>query len=824
MATTTTLNIDTIYGLEEDFTEDDAPFLLTLVQGVEGVSVPFSYDVTLFRSPSLPDVDVSKLINTRVAIGIKDKDNSWFRRRGVIASMAKTGTSNVRHTMQGNFFVYTAHIVPAFKMLDNEVTFRTFENMKISEIFKEVIHGFPGIPDSGYVNFGLLTAEEDETIDYYVQFGESSFNFLSRLMAQFGIWYMFDHRDTRELSVNETMVIGKSRILVQQCDQDQMNVVLYDPERDAIAQFSRAYTPAHHHVRVADFNEDDPTKPPKEPRGGGDRDILKAYDLQPGQPAKTSRFQLEQFPANSDADTLIRSEEYGVHLAQGQCQNRTFQAGRTFNIVKDYTGAAGTDSTYMVAVLSFAAYEHSHGHNVWRDLLNLLGDFTWKIFTPGDQKTPTWALSVCGSLSSQAFANYLQSEGPYALGSQTWTYKTQGDGGNGGATKPYFLNFAGGGLIAAGAGVLQNLFNGINNISQFHADQYSNTFVAIPYVDGTGGGWRMPLPSARSPTVNGVHLAVVVGSKGTDISQRGQIHSNGKGQVRVRFGWQRTVPATAQDATTDPLETDRRAAWVRVSEAWAGRQYGAQFLPRVGDEVVVSFIDGDPARPIITGRVYNDYAPHPFDPAAATQSGIKTQTTPKSYDAAERFHLIRFDDATGHEQLLFRSQDRLDVTALGTKYETIGGDSNQTVGWIDVKHTVVGGNHVAKVYQDYHLHVGDPAGPFNGGHRYEEVEQDYNLHIKKQTNFSLDGDWNVSVGGKASISADTIVLNAIKSITLVVGNSIVVVQADGIYNEAAIHYEQCGADGQNAAAAVLKPPKNPVQADNGLAKAAKRDG
>jgi uncharacterized protein involved in type VI secretion and phage assembly len=175
----------------------------------------------------------------------------------------------------------------------------------------------------GYVSSGL-TPEEDETVDYYVQFGESSFNFLSRLMAQYGIWYVFDHRRTIELAVNETMVLGKSLIMPQQCDQDQMNVVLYDPKHNAIAQFSRAYTPAHHHVWVADFNDNDPTKPPKEPKDGGDKDILGAYDLQPSQPKETSRFQLEQFPANSDADTLLRSEEYGVFLAQGQCQNRTF--------------------------------------------------------------------------------------------------------------------------------------------------------------------------------------------------------------------------------------------------------------------------------------------------------------------------------------------------------------------------------------------------------------------------------------------------------------------------------------------------------------------
>jgi hypothetical protein len=76
----------------------------------------------------------------------------------------------------------------------------------------------------------------------------------------------------------------------------------------------------------------------------------------------------------------------------------------------------------MITVLSFAAYEHSHGHGTGWDLLNLLGDFTWKLFVPGDQKPAAWTLSVCGSLSSQAFANYLQNEGPYALGSQPWTY------------------------------------------------------------------------------------------------------------------------------------------------------------------------------------------------------------------------------------------------------------------------------------------------------------------------------------------------------------------------------------------------------------------
>jgi hypothetical protein len=86
---------------------------------------------------------------------------------------------------------------------------------------------------------------------------------------------------------------------------------------------------------------------------------------------------------------------------------------------------------------------------------------------------------------------------------------------------------------------------------------------------------------------------------------------------------------------------------------------------------------------------------------------------------------------------------------------------------------------------------------------------------RRTTTFNLDGDWNVSVGGKASITADSIVLKATKSVTVIVGNSIIVVQADGIYNEAAIHYEQSGGDGQAANDAVLKLPKDPTNADSG---------
>ena len=242
----------------------------------------------------------------------------------------------------------------------------------------------------------------------------------------------------------------------------------------------------------------------------------------------------------------------------------------------------------------------------------------------------------------------------------------------------------------------------------------------------------------------------------------------------------------------------------------------------MGDEVVVSFIDGDPSRPIVTGRVYNDYAQQPFDPLETTQSGIRTQTTPPPSTGKPGFHLVRFDDKPGAEQLLLRGPEPHDVAVLGNRYVGVGGHSHETIGWVDPAHQVVGGSYFGKVCEDYHLHVGDPAGVLNGGYRYETMEKDYHLHVKQQTHFNLDGNWSVSVGGKASISADSIVLNAVKSITLVVGSSVVVVQPDGIYNEAPIHYEQCGAQGHQAAAAELHEPTAPTGPDSGQPKKQKK--
>ena len=418
---TKTLSIDTILGKQEDYEDvDTAPFLLVFAQLSEGISIPFAYDLKMYRSHALPDVDVAGLINTRVAVGVRYKDKNedkLIKRVGVIATMNKTGVNDEQHKFKANQFnVYSAHVVPSFKMLDNETTFRTFENQKFSDIFKEVIDDFPGIVSNSYVNFGQLSAEDDALFDYCVQFGESSFNFLSRLMQQLGIWYMFDHRDVvDDESANETMVLGKSLIMAQQCDSDRMKIDRFEANEGQIAQFSRGYVPAVHHVWVADFNESDPTQPPKEPDGGGDRDVMENFDLQPGEPKTTSRFMMEQFPNNGSAETLMRSQEYGVFLASGQSKNMTFQAGRTFRITDDDTDTGNQGSVFLLTAVNFTVLDYSYETSTGWDLLNLLGDTTWRQLPPNQN-----VFNVLGSFSSSGCRTTCRTRGRMRSPSTPW--------------------------------------------------------------------------------------------------------------------------------------------------------------------------------------------------------------------------------------------------------------------------------------------------------------------------------------------------------------------------------------------------------------------
>ena len=145
----------------------------------------------------------------------------------------------------------------------------------------------------------------------------------------------------------------------------------------------------------------------------------------------------------------------------------------------------------------------------------------------------------------------------------------------------------------------------------------------------------LPPRSTRKPLIHGCQTAKVVGGTAAD-----EIWTDKYGRVQVQFWWDR-------DST--------RSCWIRVATSWAGSGWGIQHIPRVGQEVVVTFLDGDPDRPLIVGSVYNPLHMPPFSlPGNKTQSGIRTHSTPDG--GAGESNEICFEDAKGDEEIYIHAQ------------------------------------------------------------------------------------------------------------------------------------------------------------------------
>ncbi|HEJ9094205.1 type VI secretion system Vgr family protein [Serratia odorifera] len=168
--------------------------------------------------------------------------------------------------------------------------------------------------------------------------------------------------------------------------------------------------------------------------------------------------------------------------------------------------------------------------------------------------------------------------------------------------------------------------------------------------------WR-PAQRAEWPKTHGPQTARVVGPKGESI------WTDKYGRIKVKFHWDRLAKGD-----------DTSSCWVRVSSAWAGQGYGGVQIPRVNDEVVVDFINGDPDRPIVTGRVYNEASMPPWAlPAAATQMGFMSRSKDGTPDNA---NALRFEDKAGSEQVWLHAERNMDIDVENDETHTI--DKNHT--------------------------------------------------------------------------------------------------------------------------------------------------
>ncbi|XTZ38651.1 type VI secretion system Vgr family protein [Salmonella enterica] len=169
-----------------------------------------------------------------------------------------------------------------------------------------------------------------------------------------------------------------------------------------------------------------------------------------------------------------------------------------------------------------------------------------------------------------------------------------------------------------------------------------------------------PAQQTTWPRTYGPQTAKVVGPQGESI------WTDKYGRVKVKFHWDRLAKGD-----------DTSSCWVRVSSAWAGQGFGGVQIPRVGDEVVIDFINGDPDRPIITGRVYNEASMPPWAlPAAATQMGFMSRSKDGS---PENANALRFEDKSGAEQVWIQAERNLDTNVKNDETHSVGGSRTVNV-------------------------------------------------------------------------------------------------------------------------------------------------
>ena len=261
-------------------------------------------------------------------------------------------------------------------------------------------------------------------------------------------------------------------------------------------------------------------------------------------------------------------------------------------------------------------------------------------------------------------------------------------------------------------------------------NRYENHLKLIPHTTQ----WR-PLPQPK-PKVDGPQMAHVVGPEGEEI------YCDEWVRVKIRFPWDRVGS-----------HDEHSSCWVRVSQGWAGAQYGSQMLPRIGQEVIVNFLEGDPDQPIITGRTYHSTTEPPYPvPKHKTRMTIKSKT-----HKGNGFNELRFEDEKGQEEIFLHAEkdhnhivnhdetsqigrdrteqvSRNETVNIGhDRMETVGLDESLTINRDQMRH--IGRNRISKIEKDNLLNIGN---------NYQvNVHADTIIKVGKDTTIEVaqNGEW-----------------------------------------------------------------------------------
>ncbi len=552
---------------------------------------------------------------------------------------------------QGQFVKYRATLVPWLWCLTRTADCRIFQNKTVPDIIRGIFR------DEGFTDFVERLTGSYREWEYCVQYRETDFNFVSRLMEQEGIYYFFEHES------------GKHTLVL------------------ADGASSHATNPGY--AEVPYFPPDD--------LGRRERDHI--FEWSVSQEVKTGVFALDDFDfERPNANLFVKS------MAGREHAHSAFE-------VFDYPGEylqSGDGEAYVRARLEAQQSEFERVRGVGNVAGLLAGSlFTLEGYDRSDQDREYLIVST---------TQYLRNN-EYETGAGDADMAVAGEMGE--------LN-------------------------------WKCSFEAMD----SGLPFRSPRRTSKA-VVQGPQTAIVVGKSGEEI------WTDKYGRIKVQFHWDRYGKSD-----------ENSSCWVRVAQLWAGKAWGAMHIPRIGQEVIIEFLEGDPDRPIVTGRVYNaDEMPPYALPANQTQSGIKSRST-KGGDATT-FNELRFEDQEGAEQIYLHAEKDFERIVENNDTLKVGfdkkDDGDQVVDIHNNQNVTIGnseasdGSQTIEIWKDLNetVKTGDVTVTIEEGKRTTTIESDDALTINS-------GNQSIKIGAGKSVT------EAAQSILLKVGSSSIKIEPASI--------------------------------------------
>ncbi len=653
--------------------------LLQGFTGEEGISQLFKFDLHLLRE-GIP-IPHEELIgqNATIQLILREDECRYFN--GYISRLTQiAGTPGIFHSR--------AELVPWLWFLTQTADCRIFQEKSVPDIIEQIFKEY-GFTD---YKFQLGSYEPRE---YCVQYRETDFQFISRLMEQYGMFYFWEHTDTAHTLVVADASSSHQPVPFQATVRwDVAGLTSYEEDMISSLRFGKSFRPGAFTHRNFDFQK-------------------------------------------TLASRVIEHEEPSVIDIAG---NSAFE-------IYDYPGPfADKEEATALGIVRMQEEEAQH--------FVITGAGNCKAFTSG------YTYTLEGNLPVQWQQEYvltsIRHEG--SMGDTYTPGRPQGGEGEG-----------------DGEAV------------------YSNTFSCIPLTVP----FRPPRHTPK-PVIQGPQTAIVVGKEGEEI------WIDKYGRVKVLFHWDR-------EAEGDEMSS----CWVRVSQSWAGKQWGAMYLPRIGQEVIVEFLEGDPDRPIITGRVYNAENMPPYElPAEQTKSTMKSNTSL----GGKGFNEFRFEDKKGEEQIFIHAQKNMDIRVGNDRFETTGkdGEGSRHLVVEKDKFEQVKNNRNEKVDNDHLEEIGNDRNLKVKGKEAKEVAKALSLQVGDDVIEVFKKNQSTQVTKDLYVKADNIVLEAATNVTIKVGESFIAIESGGISigTSGTLELEAQGALSAESTAQVdIKSPTTSVNGD-----------